>query len=88
MMNSIFHSLFINSNGEPVRLLLAVLLSSLASVYSGTVKAQISDDLVRIGVLNDQSGVYADFGGPGLVIAAVWRLRMLAAKCWTSRSIL
>jgi hypothetical protein len=25
---------------------------------------------VRIGVLNDQSGVYADFGGRGSVIAA------------------
>jgi branched-chain amino acid transport system substrate-binding protein len=56
--------------GGPVRLLLAVLLSSLASAYSGTVRAQISDDLIRIGVLNDQSGVYADFGGPGSVIAA------------------
>ena len=49
---------------------LAVLLGSLASAYSGTVRAQISDDLVRIGVLNDQSGLYADFGGPGSVIAA------------------
>ena len=70
MMNSISCPLFFNTSGEPVRLLLAVLLSSLASAYSGTVKAQISDDLVRIGVLNDQSGVYADFGGPGSVIAA------------------
>lgn len=25
--------------------------------------AQVSDDVVRIGILNDQSGVYADFGG-------------------------
>jgi branched-chain amino acid transport system substrate-binding protein len=53
-----------------VRLLLAVLLGSVASAYSGTVGAQVSDDLVRIGVLNDQSGVYADFGGPGSVVAA------------------
>jgi branched-chain amino acid transport system substrate-binding protein len=53
-----------------VRLLLAVLLSSVALAYSGTVWAQVSDDLVRIGVLNDQSGVYADFGGPGSVVAA------------------
>jgi branched-chain amino acid transport system substrate-binding protein len=53
-----------------VRLLFAVLLSSVASAYGGTVSAQISDDLVRIGVLNDQSGVYADFGGPGSVVAA------------------
>jgi branched-chain amino acid transport system substrate-binding protein len=32
--------------------------------------AQVSDDVVRIGVLNDQSNVYADIGGPGSVIAA------------------
>src|SRR4051794_28992098 len=28
-----------------------------------TAKAQISDGTVKIGILNDQSGVYADFGG-------------------------
>jgi branched-chain amino acid transport system substrate-binding protein len=50
--------------------LLAVLLGSLASILGGTVRGQISHDLVRIGVLNDQSGLYADFGGPGSVIAA------------------
>src|SRR4051794_29441005 len=33
-------------------------------------KAQISGDAVKIGVLNDQSGLYADFGGRGSVIAA------------------
>jgi len=33
-------------------------------------RAQISDDVVRIGVLNDQSGLYADLGGPGAVVAA------------------
>jgi len=33
-------------------------------------EAQVSDDVVRIGVLNDQSGLYADLGGPGSVIAA------------------
>ena len=32
--------------------------------------AQISDDVVKIGVLNDQSGLYADLGGPGSVAAA------------------
>jgi branched-chain amino acid transport system substrate-binding protein len=32
--------------------------------------AQISDNVVRIGVLNDQSGLYADLGGPGSVVAA------------------
>ena len=33
-------------------------------------RAQISDNVVKIGVLNDQSGVYADLGGPGEVTAA------------------
>jgi len=36
----------------------------------GGAKAQISDDVVRIGVLNDQSSIYADLGGPGSVAAA------------------
>ena len=31
---------------------------------------QTSDQPIRIGVLNDQSGVYSDFGGPGSVVAA------------------
>jgi branched-chain amino acid transport system substrate-binding protein len=69
-MNIIFYRLFIPSKEcEPVRLLFAMCLISL-SIWGGTVNAQISDDLVRIGVLNDQTGVYADFGGTGSVIAA------------------
>ncbi|MGH6708597.1 MAG: ABC transporter substrate-binding protein, partial [Bradyrhizobium sp.] len=32
--------------------------------------AQVSDDVVKIGVLNDQSGLYADIGGQGSVLAA------------------
>jgi branched-chain amino acid transport system substrate-binding protein len=49
-----------------------VLISVLAAVCLGAhaARAQISDDVVRIGVLNDQSGLYADLGGPGTVVAA------------------
>ena len=36
----------------------------------GPAAGKISDGVVRIGVLNDQSGVYADFGGKGSVAAA------------------
>lgn len=32
--------------------------------------AQISDGVVKIGVMNDQSGTYADLAGPGSVVAA------------------
>jgi branched-chain amino acid transport system substrate-binding protein len=41
-----------------------------ASLSASAARAQISDDVVRIGVLNDQSGLYADLGGPGSVVAA------------------
>jgi len=55
-----------------VRLDVPIVLGLLAAAVIGVdaVKAQISDDAVRIGVLNDQSNVYADLGGPGSVIAA------------------
>src|SRR3989442_12760948 len=36
----------------------------------GPAHAQISDGVVKIGVLNDQSGAYADITGPGSVVAA------------------
>ncbi|HXZ00653.1 MAG TPA: ABC transporter substrate-binding protein [Stellaceae bacterium] len=38
--------------------------------FSPAARAQISDDIVRIGVLNDQTGLYADLAGPGSVVAA------------------
>src|ERR671925_2095933 len=41
-----------------------------ALVTAGTAQAQVSDGVVKIGVLNDQSGTYADLAGPGSVIAA------------------
>jgi branched-chain amino acid transport system substrate-binding protein len=50
---------------------LPLLISTLAVIgLSATANAQISDDVVRIGVMNDQSSLYADAGGPGTVIAA------------------
>ena len=54
-----------------MRLQLA-LISALAIACTGATAAhaQVSDDVVRIGVLNDQSGLYADLGGPGSVVAA------------------
>jgi branched-chain amino acid transport system substrate-binding protein len=46
----------------------------------GAAMAQISDDVVRIGVLNDQSNVYADLGGPGSVIAARMAIEDVGGK--------
>ena len=45
----------------------AFLLSGLLGVSNS--QAQISDGVVKIGVLNDQSGPYADIAGPGSVLA-------------------
>jgi branched-chain amino acid transport system substrate-binding protein len=36
----------------------------------GAAQAQVSGDVVKIGVLNDQSGIYADIAGKGSAIAA------------------
>jgi branched-chain amino acid transport system substrate-binding protein len=45
---------------------------ALAVLFAGSVgaRAQVSDNVVKIGVINDQSGLYADLGGPGSVTAA------------------
>jgi branched-chain amino acid transport system substrate-binding protein len=39
-------------------------------LLAGTAHAQISDGMVKIGVLNDQSSLYADLTGQGSVVAA------------------
>jgi branched-chain amino acid transport system substrate-binding protein len=59
------------TGGNAVRSKL-LLVSALAIIglNSSAAQAQISDDVVRIGVLNDQSSLYADAGGPGTVTAA------------------
>src|SRR6185295_640054 len=43
-------------------------LAALALV-AGTAQAQISDNVVRIGVMSDQTGPYSGNGGPGSVLA-------------------
>jgi branched-chain amino acid transport system substrate-binding protein len=40
------------------------------ALAAGGAYAQMSDGVVRIGVMNDQSGTYADLAGPGSVVAA------------------
>jgi branched-chain amino acid transport system substrate-binding protein len=52
-----------------MRLQLALLLA-LAVLGGTSARAQISNNVVKVGVLNDQSGLYADLGGPGSVAAA------------------
>src|SRR5882724_11577315 len=48
----------------------AILLAALDALGPAPARAQISDGVIKIGVLNDQSGLYADLAGQGSVVAA------------------
>ena len=48
----------------------AAVLATMTGLAAGAAQAEISDNVVRIGVLNDQSGIYADVTGQASVIAA------------------
>jgi branched-chain amino acid transport system substrate-binding protein len=52
---------------SPVKALMALAAFCAAA---GTAHAQYSDGAIKIGVMNDQSGTYADLSGPGSVWAA------------------
>ena len=54
------------------KLMTVVVAAALATGMTATYAQQgkLSDDVVKIGVLTDMSGVYADYGGPGAVAAA------------------
>jgi branched-chain amino acid transport system substrate-binding protein len=41
-----------------------------ACAFGGAAQAQISDGIVKIGVMNDMSGLYSDITGPGSLLAA------------------
>ncbi len=54
------------------KLMTVVVAAALATGVSAANAQQgkLSDDVVKIGVLTDMSGVYAEYGGPGAVMAA------------------
>ena len=45
-------------------------LAAALALFAGGAHAQMSDGVIKIGVMNDQSGTYADLAGPGSVVAA------------------
>ena len=59
---------------------LKTLVAAAALALAGTAQAQISGNVVKIGVLNDQSGLYADLGGQGSVLAAKMAIEDFKAK--------
>ena len=48
----------------------AIAIAAVLALAAGAAHAQISDGVIKIGVMNDQSGTYADLAGPGSVVAA------------------
>ena len=52
------------------RTMLSTLIAGLGLALAGGAQGAISDGVVKIGVLNDMSGPYADLAGPGSVAAA------------------
>ena len=53
-----------------MKLTFNTLLACMVTALGLNAHAQISDGIVKIGVLNDMSGLYADITGPGSVVAA------------------
>jgi branched-chain amino acid transport system substrate-binding protein len=51
-----------------------------AGVLTGAALAQISGDVVKIGVLTDKSGLYADVAGEGAVVAAQMAVEEFGGK--------
>jgi branched-chain amino acid transport system substrate-binding protein len=52
------------------RKLTAIAAAAALASAAGLAQAQISDGVIKIGVMNDMSGLYADIAGPGSVTAA------------------
>jgi len=60
-------------------------LAVLFVLSGGVAHAQISDDVVKIGVLTDLSGPAATATGPGSVTAAQMAVEDFGGKDWASR---
>ena len=52
------------------RKLISTLVGAALAVGVGAANAQISDGVIKIGVMSDMSSLYADIGGPGSTLAA------------------
>jgi branched-chain amino acid transport system substrate-binding protein len=66
---------------EPLsKLSLHLMVAAVSVLVSQTAWAQISDGVVKLGVLNDMSSLYADVSGKGGVIAAQMAVEDFGAK--------
>src|SRR6185369_2264527 len=51
-------------------LIAAAVAAGFAAYFANPASAQVSDGVVKIGVMNDMASLYVDIAGPGSVIAA------------------
>jgi branched-chain amino acid transport system substrate-binding protein len=58
----------------------ALAVAAALALSAGAAHAQYTGNVVKIGVLNDQSGLYADLGGQGSVLAAKMAIEDFKAK--------
>ncbi|MEO5695313.1 MAG: ABC transporter substrate-binding protein [Usitatibacter sp.] len=58
----------------------AIVAAAALALTAGAAHAQISGKVVKIGVLNDQSSLYADLGGQGSVLATKMAIEDFKAK--------
>ena len=63
-----------------MRFKMKVLAAAAALALSASAHAQISGNVVKIGVMNDQAGTYADIAGPGSTVAAKMAVEDFKAK--------
>jgi len=57
-----------------------LIAAAVMALAAGAAHAQISGNVVKIGVMNDQSGTYADLSGPGSTLAAKMAVEDFKAK--------
>jgi branched-chain amino acid transport system substrate-binding protein len=69
-----------NERSKSMTFKLKTLVAAAALAFAGAAQAQITGNVVKIGVLNDQSGLYADLGGQGSVVAAKMAVEDFKAK--------
>src|SRR5678816_3884900 len=70
-----------NSRGvNAMKLKMKALAAAAALAFCASAQAQISGNVVKIGILNDQSSLYADLGGQGSVLAAKMAIEDFKAK--------
>src|SRR5260221_11534412 len=66
--------------GDAMNLKLKALAAATALALSAGAHAQITGNVVKIGVMNDQSGTYSDIAGPGSTLAAKMAVEDFKAK--------